>query len=84
MFTCIADIIKELTEAIQPHDRRRLTLTSQTLHHEIWLPFMTLQQLTADHVMVEVDRVVQFNDRWLFRDFYLNLSTPRFLWQWVE
>ena len=33
---------------------------------------MTPEQLTADRVMVEVDRVVQCNDRWLFGDFYLN------------
>ena len=33
---------------------------------------MTHEQLTADRVMVEVDRVVQSNDRWLFEDFYLN------------
>ena len=37
---CIADIIDELTESDQPHDRMRLTLTSRALDHEIWLPFM--------------------------------------------
>ena len=69
---CIADIIDELTESVQPHDRVRLTITLQTLHHEIWLPFMTPEQLMADCVMVEVDRVVQSKDTWLFSDFYLN------------
>ena len=72
MFTCIADIIDELTESVQPHDHVHLTLTSQTLHHEIWLPFMMPEQLMADRVMVEVIRVVQSNDKWLFDDFYLN------------
>ena len=71
-FKCIAHIIDELTEDVQPHDHVHLTLTSQTLHQEIWLPFMMLEQLTGDRVMVEVDRVVQSNDRWLFGDFYLN------------
>ena len=69
MFTCISDI-DELTESVEPHNRVRLTLTSQALHHEIWLPFMTPEQLTADRIMVEVDRVVQSNDRWLFDDFH--------------
>ena len=50
----------------------QLTLTSQALHHEIWLPFMMREQLTADRVMVAVDRVVQSNDRRLFGDFHLN------------
>ena len=33
---------------------------------------MMPEQLTADRVMVEIDRVVQSNDIWLFGDFYLN------------
>ena len=33
---------------------------------------MTPEQLTADRFMVEVDRVIQSNDRWIFRDFHLN------------
>ena len=32
---------------------------------------MKPEQLTADRVMVEVDRVVQSNDSWLFGDFTL-------------
>ena len=73
--TCISDIIDELTESVEPHDRVCLTLTSQALHHEIWLPFIMLEQLTADRIMVEVDRVVQSNDRWLFDDFHLPKKT---------
>ena len=57
--------------SVQPHDRVRLTLTSRFLHHEIWLPFMRPDQLTPDRVMVEIERVVQSNDQWLFSDFYL-------------
>ena len=33
---------------------------------------MMLEQLTADRVMVEVDRVIQSNNRWIFGDFHLN------------
>ena len=53
---------------VAPHDQVRLTLTSRYLHHEIWVPFMTPEQLTAERVMTEVDRVVQSNDQWLFDD----------------
>ena len=33
---------------------------------------MTPDQLAADRVMVEVDRVIQSNDRWILGDFHLN------------
>jgi len=60
-------------EGIEPHDRVRLTLSSPHLEHEIWLPFMTPDQLTADRVMIEVDRVLQSNQEWMFEgDFYIN------------
>ena len=55
---CISDIINELTIGVEDHDRVRLTLSSAALHHEIWLPFMRREELTADRVMVEVDRYV--------------------------
>ena len=32
---------------------------------------MRPEELTADRVMIEVDRVVQSNDQWLFGDFYI-------------
>ena len=56
---------------MQPQDRVRLTLTSRELHHEIWVPFMTVSQLTPERVMVEVERVVQSNETWLFGEFFL-------------
>ena len=40
------------------------------MNHEIWLPFMTLDQLTSVRVMVEVERVIQSNDDWIFGDFF--------------
>ena len=58
--------------SVQPHDRVRLTISAPTMNHELWLPFMTLDQLTTDRVMVEVDRVIQSNDAWLFDDFFIN------------
>ena len=65
------DIIEELTSDVQVQDRVRLTLISRELHHEIWLPFMTVSELTEDIVMVEVERIVQSNDTWLFGQFFL-------------
>ena len=70
--TFIVNIIDELSASVQSHDHVCLTITSRSIHHEIWLPFMMTEQLTADHVMVEIDRVVQSNDTWLLGDFYLN------------
>ena len=52
--TFIVDIINELTESVMPHDRVHLTITSWSLHHEIWLPFMMPEQLMADRIMVEI------------------------------
>ena len=69
----IADVLRELLEGIEPHHRVRLTLSSPHLDHEIWLPFMTPDQLTADRVMIEVDRVLQSNYEWMFEgDFFIN------------
>lgn len=68
-----ADVLQELLEGIEPHHRVRLTLSSPHLDHEIWLPFMTPDQLTADRVMIEVDRVLQSNYEWMFEgDFFIN------------
>ena len=50
----------------------RLTISSPELDHEIWLPFMRPDQLTADRVLEEVDRVLQSDDEWLFKDFFVN------------
>ena len=66
------DILSEISADVQPHDMVRLTINSPLLSHEIWLPFMRPDQLDADRVMVEVDRVIQSNDEWLFDDFYVN------------
>ena len=65
------DVLEELTGDVQPHDRVRLTLSSRSLHHEIWLPFMSPDELTADRVMTEVERVVQSNDTWLLEEIAL-------------
>ena len=68
----IEDILRDLTSNIQPHDKVPLTIRVPTMDQEIWLLFMTLDQLTADRVMVEVDCIIQSNDEWLFGDFVIN------------
>ena len=57
---------------VKPHHRVRLSIDSHHLGHEVWIPFMTPEQLTADRVMIEVDRVVQSNDTWMFDEFFIN------------
>ena len=52
-------------------DRVRLTVTSASLDHEIWLPFMTPGELTAERIMIEVERVIQSNDEWLFEGHFV-------------
>ena len=63
---------QDIPANVQPHDLRHLTIRAHTTSHEIWLPFMTPDQCTADRIMVEVDRVIQSNDSWLFDDFVIN------------
>jgi hypothetical protein len=75
MNTCfmIADILRVLLVGVEPHDRVRLTISSPHFEHESWRPFRTSEQMTADRVMIEVDRVLQSNQEWMFEgDFYLN------------
>ena len=65
MGLCITELIHQLLEDVQPHDRVRLTLNSTRLDHEIWLPFMKSTELTADRVMVEAERVMQSKKEWV-------------------
>ena len=52
----IQDLLKEMMQDVQPQDMVRLSLNSTDLNHEIWIPFMNKQQLSADRVMAEVDK----------------------------
>lgn len=54
-----------MLEDVQPHDRVRLSLHSANLDHEIWLPFMPRDLLTADRIMIEAERVMQSKKEWL-------------------
>ena len=43
----------------------RLTLNAPRLDHEIWLPFMKRDHLTADRIMIEAERVLQSKKEWV-------------------
>ena len=54
---------------VESHHRVRLTITSSSsLTNEIWIPFMSPEQLTADRVLVEAERVLQSKKDWLINE----------------
>jgi hypothetical protein len=62
----IGGILSDLTTSIrvERQDRVRVSITADRLD-EIWTPFMTPEELTADRIMIEVERVVQSNRKWM-------------------
>ena len=56
---------------VEAHHMVRLSITSPSLNHEIWVPFMHPDQLDADRILVEIERVIQSNHQWLFDDFII-------------
>ena len=58
-------MLDELMVSVQNQDRVRITLMSNGLDHEIWLPFMLPDQLTVHRIMVEAERVLQSNQEWM-------------------
>ena len=66
---CIADILQELYTDVEEHHMVRLAIRSASLTQEIWVPFMRRDQLDADRILIEIDRVIQSNHEWLFDDF---------------
>ena len=53
-------------EPFPEHDRVGLTLDSELMNREVWVPFMTPSELTADRIMLAVETVLQSNQEWLF------------------
>jgi hypothetical protein len=58
-----------VTRDVPSHDQVRLVLRSPQLDPPISLPFMPSQRLTTEHVLAEIERVIQSN-----REFRLNDS----------
>ena len=60
-------LLEEVTEGMAPNDQVRFILRSEQLDTPISLPFMTVEQLNAERVYSELERVIQSN-----QDFRLN------------
>ena len=60
-------LLEEVTEGMAPNDQVRFILRSEQLETPISLPFMTVEQLNAERVYSELERVIQSN-----QDFRLN------------
>ena len=60
-------LLEEVTEGMAPNDKVRFILRSEQLDTPISLPFMTVEQLNAERVYSELERVIQSN-----QDFRLN------------
>jgi len=50
------------------HDRVRLSLQSGNLHHDVYIPFVPPSELTAERLMLSVERVLQSNESWLIAE----------------
>ena len=48
------------------HDRVRLSISTRALHHEVWLPFMPPSHMSAERLMISVEKVLQSQKTWLF------------------
>ena len=60
-------LLEEVTEGMAPNDQVRFILRTEQLDTPISLPFMTVEQLNAERVYSELERVIQSN-----QDFRLN------------
>ena len=48
------------------HDRVRLSIRSDHLDHEIWIPFLPPSELTVDRVFFAIENVLQSKKEWFF------------------
>ncbi len=46
------------------HHRVRLSILSEHLNHDIWIPFVPPSELTVDRVMMSVENVLQSQQEW--------------------
>ena len=61
-------LLEEVKEGMAPNDQVRFILRSQQLETPISLPFMTVEQLTAERVYSELERVIQSNQEFRLND----------------
>ena len=57
-----------LMRDVQPHDRVRISLMNEALHHEVYVPFMSPDDLTVERIFQEVERILQSSSEWLEKD----------------
>ena len=63
-----ADMLTFLMRDVQPHDRVRISLMNEALHHEVYVPFMSPDDLTVERIFQEVERILQSSSEWLEKD----------------
>ena len=61
-------LLEEVTEGMAPNDQVRFILRSEQLETPISLPFMTVEQLNAERVYSELERVIQSNEEFRLND----------------
>ena len=61
-------LIKDVTEGMNSTDQVRFVLSSNQLQTPITLPFCSLEQLTTEKVLAQVEKVVQSNEEFRLND----------------
>jgi hypothetical protein len=72
LVSIVSEILDRLLQDTEPHHMVRLSIYSPHLDHEIWVPFMRADLLDVDRILIEVERVLQSNDDWLFDEFFVS------------
>ena len=61
-------LLEEVTEGMAPNDKVRFILRSEQLDTPISIPFLTVEQLTAERVFSQIERVIQSNQEFRLND----------------
>ena len=61
-------LIKDVTKGMNPNDQVRFVLSSKQLQTPIAIPFCSLEELTTEKVLSQVEKVVQSNEEFRLND----------------
>ena len=61
-------LIKDVTKGMNPYDQVRFVLNSSQLQTPIAMPFCSLEELTTEKVLSQVEKVVQSNEEFRLND----------------
>ena len=61
-------LIKDVTKGMNPNDQVRFVLSSKQLQTPIAMPFCSLEELTTEKVLSQVEKVVQSNEEFRLND----------------